>query len=229
MRAVTTRSVSVLAVALALGATGSALASEVTGKLLLASYRPEEKAPERPASLWEIENGVKEVAPDRIDARRELAVVLVGEGAAQVEDRLEVTCLGGNLMPSTIVVRAGTTLLVRNDDEIAHELFADGVAGFSAEATSPRGRRSVALKDAGAFTVRDRLVPHAEAFVHVLPNLIAVAKISSSGDISFGDVAPGTYTLKVFHGPSEIASQSVEVGARPLTLEPLAFTPSGDK
>ncbi len=204
-----------------------ALAAEVagvTGKLLLATYRlpPVEAGPQE--FHWEIENGVKEVAPDRVDAKRELAVALLGEGKSMLPERVEVAFSGGGLLPSTIVTRPGSTLLFANQDEFAHELYAEGVEGIAAEATSPRGRRSVAIKDAGSFALRDQLVPHLVGTVIVLADVIAVASPDGAGQFTFPEIAPGKYTLKVFHGKNEIASQAIEVGIKGLAIEPIALT-----
>jgi hypothetical protein len=214
-----------------IAAGGKALAVEVSGKLLLATYRPEPTAPVEQAFLWEIENGVKEVTAERVEAQRELAVVLIGEGSTTLPERVEVAFSGGGLLPSTIVVRPNTTLLFRNEDEIAHELYAEGVEGFAAEGTSPRGRRSVVLKEAGTFALRDRIITHLTGYVHVMENVIAVASPDGSGQFVFPEVPAGKYTLKVLHGPSEIASQTIEVGTRELTIDPLtlAVAPKGDK
>ena len=94
-----------------------ALAADVRGQLVLGSYHaPAPAKPPRPAYNWQIENGVKEVARDRVSPSRELAVVLVGSGAAKAPDRIEVAVSGGSLLPSTVCVRTGTTVRIRNDD-----------------------------------------------------------------------------------------------------------------
>jgi hypothetical protein len=216
---------SVLAVALAMAAySNAALASEVTGKLLLATYRPAPKEPAPGAFQWEIENGVKEVTPDRIDAKRELAVVLVGEGQPAFPERLEVAFSGGGLLPSTIVARPGATVLFVNEDEIAHELYGVGNADIKAEATSPRGRRSIVMKDAGVIELRDQLLPHLHGVIHVIPNAIAVAAPNGSGEFTFPEIQPGKYTLKVLRGQEELASKEIEVGPKALTVDPIALT-----
>jgi hypothetical protein len=225
------KTLSVLAAVLALATifgSAPALAAEVTGKLLLATYRLPPKESVAGAFQWEIENGVKEVAPDRVDAKRELTVVLVGEGESAFPERMEVAFSGGGLLPSTIVARPGATLLFLNQDEIAHELYAVGDKSIVAEATSPRGRRSVTVKDAGVIELRDQLLPHLSGFIHVIPNAIAVATPSASGEYAFPEIKPGKYTVKVLHGKNEIASQEVEVGAKALAIDPIALTaPSG--
>lgn len=207
---------------------GSAAASDVTGKLVLGAYKPPVVESDRPTSYWEAENGFKEVQKDRVDAPRELSVVLVGKGEVKLPDRLEVAFDGGSLLPSTLVVRVGTTVLFKNDDEVAHELFAPGFAPLAAEATSPRGRRSVQLNETGSWPLRDKLIPHLAGHLHVLSDLLAVAQVDASGGFSFGEIAPGTYTLKVFHGPKELVSQSVEVTGKGLTVPPIALGAGAD-
>jgi hypothetical protein len=211
---------------LACSALAASAAAQVSGKLVLGAYKPPPVVAKRPSCNWELENGFKEVRHDRVDARRELAVVLIGEGEPKGLDRLEVTFSGGGLLPSTIVVRSGTTLLVRNDDEFAHELFADGLEGFAAEAISPRGRRSVAIKRPGSWPLHDKVIPHVTGQLHALPDLIAVGTVDAEGQYTFKDVPPGKYVLKVLHGDKELATQQVEVGSRPLSVNPIALTQS---
>jgi hypothetical protein len=228
LRAVSPRkTITVLAVALALATAAygaPALASEVTGKLLLAPYRLPPKENTAGAFHWELENGVKEVAADRVDAKRELAVVLIGEGPSAFPERMEVAFSGGGLLPSTIVARPGATLLFLNQDEIAHEMYSVGDGGIAPEATSPRGRRSVVLKDAGVIELRDQLLPHLRGVIHVIPNAIAVATPDASGQFTFPEIPPGKYTLKVLHGKDEIASPEIEVGPKALAVDPIALT-----
>lgn len=218
-----------LVAALVLGLSATA-AAQVTGKLILGAYKP---APPpsgaRPSYYWELDNGIKELRDDRVDAPRELAVVLVGEGQPVAGlDRVEVAFAGGSLLPSTIVVRTGTTLLFRNDDEFAHELYADKLPGLAAEPTSPRGRRSVSLTTPGSYALRDKAVAHVAGQLHVLPDLIAVAAPDAEGQFSFKQVPPGKYTLKVFHGTRELASQPIELTSQELTLDPITLTASPD-
>lgn len=195
------------------------------GQLVLGSLREaaSKLKPPRAAYNWEIDNGVKELAPVRVGAQRELAVVLVGAAGGKTGETMEVAVTGGALLPSTIVLRAGNTLRIRNDDEIGHELFAPGLDGFSAEATSPGGSRSVHLTKVGNWPLLDRLAAHARAHLHVLPDLLATAKLEANGSFSFGDVPAGKYTLKVFRGASELASKDIEVTDKPITLDPLTF------
>ena len=195
------------------------------GQLVLGSLReaPGKVKPPRAAYNWELDNGVKELAPVRVVAQRELAVVLVGSGGGKAGETVEVAVSGGALLPSTLVLRTGSTLRIRNDDEIGHELFVPGLDGFSAEATSPNGSRSVHLTKVGSWPLLDRLAAHARAHLHVLADLVAVAKLEPNGSFSFSDVPAGKYTLKVFRGGNELSSKDIEVSDKPLTLDPLTF------
>lgn len=201
-----------------------ARAADVKGQLLLGSAK--ELAPVKPpraAYNWELENGVKEVQPTRVSAQRELAVVLLGSAAPKANELFDAAISGGELLPSTIAVRVGTTLRIRNEDEIGHELYAVGLDGFSAEATSPNGSRSIHLTKAGNWPLLDRLATHARAHLHVLPDLVATAKVEAGGSFVFSDVPPGKYELRVLRGANQIASKTVEVTDKPLTVDPLSL------
>lgn len=215
---------------LALGWSGHGIASTVRGSLILGAYQPT-RDPETPTApcYWELENGFKEVVRDRVEAPRELAVVLVGESPV-TPGQVEVPFRGGSLLPSTIAVRTGTTLRLRNDDEIAHELYAVGLDGFSREATSPRGVRSVNLRAAGHWVLRDHLVIHVLGHLHVIDNLVAIGKVENDGRYSFNDIPPGDYTLKIFHGGNEIGSQAIAVAEKKdLAIDPITLTAAAAK
>jgi len=69
------------------------------------------------------------------------------------------------------------------------------------------------------------LAAHAHAHLHVLPDVVAVAKVDPGGSFAFTDVAPGKYTLKVFRGAREISAKPVEVTSdKAVSLDPLTFT-----
>ena len=196
------------------------------GRILLATYKPPPLETPRPGFHWELDNGFKETLKDRVPVQREIAVVLTSEGEGSTAQR-DVKLSGGNLLPSTLVIRAGTTVSIENHDEVAHELYAVGLKVFTPEAIAPRGRRAINLTEAGSWPLLDKLVPHARAHLHVLPNLVSVAKMQSDGSFTFEDVPPGEYKLLVFHGAKQIASQTVTMTDRSLTLDP--FTPQADE
>lgn len=205
-----------------LAATASVFAVPVRGTL--EGTRDLGSAATVPNQYWsKIRNGAVDVRDDRIDPRRELAVVLTGEGGDPVG--CDYGLDGGDLMPRTIVVKAGTTLRIVNSDGCSHELEAEGIEGFSALSTAPGNARAVPIPSAGNFALTDRLYPHISGHVHAIADLVACGTIEASGAFAFEDVPVGTYTLKVFRGDREVASAPVEVGeAGPVTLEPISLT-----
>ncbi len=177
-------------------------------------------------SYWEVWNGF--VSPDeaRFDYVRSTSVVLTGTGPSVVGPQVDVKLQGGAPLPSTIVVPPGTVLRFQNDDDFTHELYAEGADWFSAEATSAGATRGVRSPNtAGHFVLRDRLVPHAVAHLHVVPNVLAVARVDRAGRYSFGVVGAGSYTLKVFTNDKEAKTQEVVVGATgaALVVEPISL------
>jgi len=215
----------------------SVAARELEGKLILGAYKPPSEPQTRRSYYWELENGFMEVSRSRIDATRELAVVLLGDKASNGKQRVEIECSGGSLLPSTVVVQKGSTLRIHNKDEIAHELYAKGLKGFGPEATSPRAIRSIKLSEAGNWQLFDRIVNHVRGHLHVLPNLVAVAKVSASGGYTFSGVEPGNYELKVFHGAKALIEKSIEVPPNKnkrrreiaLKLDPITLTATPNK
>jgi hypothetical protein len=202
-------------------------AVDVKGRLTAKGYKaPKDPEPPRPRFYWELENGFKEVTHDRVSPDREISVVLLGSNAGNAESSVDVNLVGGSLMPSTIVVRPNTTLRVRNDDEVGHELYAVDLSTFSTEAISPRAIRTVQLKTPGKWQLRDRLIAHVRGYLYVIADLVAVAKVSSDGEFNFSQVPPGKYQLKVFFGQHELVSREVEIEAQEqVTLDPVPLNP----
>lgn len=205
----------------ALAMPGPAGATELSGKVALDKLTEDAPAAPVPAFRWELENGFKEVQKDRLPSRQ-LAVVLTGKAAAAAPTKRSVPISGGELLPSTVVMQVGGTLHIQNRDEIAHELFAEGHPSFSAEATAPRSERAIHLTETGTWPIRDHLVPHARGHLHVLSDLVATGQLDDNGQFTFADIQPGTYTLRIFHGPSEVVSQAVEVSGKTMTLKTMA-------
>lgn len=208
---------------------GRALAVDVTGTVRVPDgYLPQTpREGERRTFYWEEWNGFLEARPRKLDVRRELAVVLLGPAPAGADNRVSVALHGGSLARTTLVVRPETILRIENKDDIAHELFAEGLDGFSAEATSSGQARTVRVAREGSFPIRDARVPHVRGQLHVLANLAFVGAIEASGEYKFTNVPAGQYTLKVFHLDREVGTSvaAVPEATRELVLEPIVLTP----
>ena len=210
-----------LAVAAGSLAVATALAVPVRGTLQVPrEYTPPASAGS--AFYWEEWNGVLDPQPRRIDVPRALAVVLLGTSDGE-RPGSTVKLSGGTFLPSTVVVQAGSTLRIQNTDGCAHELFADGLEDFSALQTAPGNARSIPLpSQVGHHVIRDRLYPHVVGHVHIVPNLLARASVTSDGRYVFEDVPEGSYTLKVFYDDREVHSREIEVDGG-LTIDPVSL------
>lgn len=213
----------VVAVSVALAAATTAGAIPVRGSVEVPrDYTPPET--EGPASYyWQEWNGVLDPKPDRLDVPERIAVVLLGETTGGRPESF-VKLSGGALSPSTMVMQAGSTLRIQNTDPASHELYAEGIEGFTPLQTAPGNARTISLPgEAGHHVIGDALYPHIEGHLHLVPNLAARATIDARGSYVFEDVEPGTYTLKVYFDGRELHSQEIEAPQRELTLDPVSL------
>lgn len=215
---------------LGLASASTALAGDVRGSLTvpgdLSSMSPTPDAEAmRRLRYWDEWNGFLEARPRRLDVSSEIAVVLTG-GPASAGEQPPYRIHNGGLAPATIVARAGTGIQIRNDDGTPYELFAEGLSDFAAIQTAPGNARPITVTGEGHWVIRDRLHPHLVGHLHAVPDLVARAYVEPSGAFVFRGVEPGTYTLRAFHGASEvIAPTSVTVaGTGELVVPAIAVT-----
>lgn len=229
MRELSARTLLLFAVPVVLLALATAHATDVKGSVRVADgYVPEPAADARKPYYWEEWNGFLDPRPRRLDPRRDLAVALFGPPPADADHHITIQFQGGGLLPSTIVVGVGTLLRIDNHDDFGHELYAEGLDGFSAEGTSSGQSRSVNLTQAGHYVLRDRQAPHLHGDLHVVAGIAAVLQPAADGSFTFAGVAPGQYTLKVYAGAREATTQAVNVtdSHEPLVVEPIVLTPA---
>lgn len=182
---------------------------------------PVEELPEPRRRFVDEWNGFVAQRSAPVEVAREVSVVLRGEGTPATETP-PVRLQNGTLLPATIVVRAGGTLQIQNDDGIRYELSAEGVADFQASATEPGHARQIQTPTPGSFPIRDRNLTHVRGHLHVVPNLIARAFVENNGSFVFRGVAAGTYTLHVYLGEREVVSGTqVVVSDESQELEPI--------
>lgn len=220
---------SILVATSLLAVCATAVAMDVTGSVRAPDEyvaQTRRSATQEHAYYWEEWNGFLEPRPTRIDLAREIAVVLLGNAPEPTDHNVTVEWRGGALMPSTIVVRTGTILAIENHDDVIHELSGVGLNEVPSEATgSGSTRRTLALAHAGHAELVDALVPHAKGHLHVLANLVAVARPQANGLFTFTNVPAGQFVLKVFDGANEVGSRTVDVvEGHPLTVDTITLT-----
>ena len=170
---------------------------------------------------WREWNGFIEPKKASADLTREVAVVLIG--AESMKDAVTVALQDGTLSPSTIVMQKGSALRLRNDDDFTHQLYAERLNQFDAVETSAGQARQLQIDEEGSFPVFDRLAPHVRGYLHVLPKVSRIANPQSDGTFKFENVSPGSYTLKVFRGGSEVSSTTLEIpDKRDFVVDPIS-------
>jgi hypothetical protein len=195
----------------------SALAGDVRGTLTvpsdLASMAPAiADAAAGRARYWEEWNGFLDPRPTRVDPAREIAVVLTSDGPVSEGEQPHLRLHNGSLMPATVVVRVGAGFQIQNDDGCSYEIFAEGLEEIMPVQTAPGMARPLTVSAAGHWPLADRIYPHVRGHLHAIPDLVSRAQVDASGAYVFRDVAPGAYTLHVYHGDHEVTSTPVEIG-----------------
>jgi hypothetical protein len=195
----------------------TALAGDVRGTLTIPTDLPSMSPPVTDAAAgraryWEEWNGFLDPRPDRIDAAREMAVVLTGEGPVSEGEQPRLRLHNGALLPATVVVRVSTGFQIQNDDGCSYEIFAEGLEELSPVQTAPGMARPITVSTAGHWPLADRIYPHVRGHLHAIPDLVSRAQVEPNGSYVFHGVAPGSYTLHVYHGDHEVTSTPVAVG-----------------
>ena len=197
-----------------------AAAGPVRGTLGVAAQR-DDSAEDARDYYWKAWNGFLEPRDVRVDPRRELTVVLTGEGGEPSGCAYRIA--GGDLMPRTIVAKVGGEARIENRDGCTHELQSSDLDGVEPIPTAPGNARPIRVPAGGPYSLTDRVYGHVQGHIVALPDLVACGTIDDEGAYTFENVAPGTYTLKVFRDGEEAAAQEVTVTDAPLTVEPIAI------
>lgn len=160
---------------------------------------------------WKVWNGA---LPERRVNRgsNELLAVLTGKHLGPAIG-CEFSFRGGALSPSTLAARTGTTMRIRNTDAFSHELTVEGLPGFTPLETGPDKSRAVSVPAGGPWPLGDLYYGHVDGHLHSIRELVACAKVDSSGKFTFTEVPPGPYSLRILRGPKQVAARKVVVGA----------------
>ncbi len=216
--------------ALALGAASAASAGDLRGSLQgLESLRsaPPPEVAERRLYFWMQSNGALATREPRPNPERDLAVVITGGTVPEAAQPVNLTVAGGGCQPGTIVVSPGTTVMVRNIDWFAHELYATAtdndtpVEGFGPESVAPNSQRAGQIRAAGRYLLRDRLNPLFRCWIVVGPGQGRLVSPAADGTFRTSNLADGDYTLKVYLEGRELSSATARVAGREVTVPPI--------
>jgi len=211
----------------ALSAATAANAGDLRGSLQgLDALRsaPAPEVPERRLYFWMQSNGALATRDSRPNAERDLAVVIPGYNVPESTQPVPVTVAGGTCQPGTVLVNPGTTINVRNIDWFAHELFLTApnnetpVEGAAPESTAPNSQRSIQVRAAGTYLMRDRLNPLFRCWVVVGPGQGRHVSPSADGTFRTSNLADGEYTLKVYFEGRVLATTTARVAGRETTV-----------
>ncbi|MEZ4253293.1 MAG: hypothetical protein R3B99_34225 [Polyangiales bacterium] len=207
-----------------LAASATAFAGPLRGTVRLPA--PTEPEPgSTPPYYWNVWNGFVDPADARVDASREVSVILVG-GSVPEPIGCDVALSGGDFLPRTMVARPGQPLRIRNGDGCVHELQSSDLPELAPLGTTPGNTRSVTIPAGGPYHVSDRLYGHVQGVVHAVPDLAACGRVGRDGAFVFEGVPSGEYTLKVLRGETEVHSATVTVTDGETTLEPITAAPT---
>jgi hypothetical protein len=211
----------------ALSAATAANAGDLRGSLTgLDALRsaPAPEVPERRLYFWMLSNGALATRDSRPNIERDLAVVISGDNIAESTQPVALTVAGGTCQPGTVLVNPGTTINVRNIDWFAHELFLTAPAnetpieGAAPESTAPNSQRSIQVRAAGTYLMRDRLNPLFRCWVVVGPGQGRHVSPGADGSFRTSNLADGEYTLKVFFEGRVLATTTARVAGRETTV-----------
>ena len=204
-------------------------AQGLSGRLSLPTQSTSQTyAPSMRPTYWRVWNGVVPLRSSRT-MYDDLTVVLTGAGRSQLST-CSYSMIDGGIKPTTWVVRKNTPIKVSNQNAWTHELHASGLASFKAEKTKRGSSRRIAIKEKGSAPIADRIHAHVRGHIHAINDLVACAKITSTGQFSIDSVRPGQYMIRIFRGPDEIHKASVSIpGIGNVELAKISIRPASKK
>jgi hypothetical protein len=203
-----------------LGVAASAFAVDVKGSVRTSEEPRHDPIHATRAPYFQEWNGFIEPKKKSVDLAREVACVLIG--AESMKDATLAQLKDGTLTPSTLVMQAGTTLRIRNEDDFTHQLHAEGLKAFDPIETASGQSRQIQVEATGSFPITDKLAPHIQGHLHVLAKVSYVTYPNADGAFSFSEVPAGHYTLKIFRGRSEVSSTEIDLGDdREFEIDPI--------
>jgi hypothetical protein len=196
-----------------------AIAGPVSGKLDLPP------PPERPPSatkgfLDRVENPLAPARPVAVTPW--MVVVLEGEAKPSSPGQVTWELVGESFSRPVMGAPAGAEIVIKNTSRTARTLVAaEDPKLIPAGPINPTGPKSFRPAEGGkVFTIGDVDAPHLKGTL-VVVNSPYVATVDDSGKFDFGDVAEGSYKLKVFYKDAWLESATdVNVGKGKVEVNP---------
>ncbi len=185
------------------------------GLLLLFSFLP--------AHAGEIEGRL--ILPDEME-KDKIAVWLEGNGATGEipEETLKISQHGAMFAPDFIVISAGQSIEMPNDDDIAHNVFSYSETKQFNLGIYPKGETKIVnFETPGIVEMYCSIHRQMSATVFVAPSPLRT-QADENGSFRFADIPPGAYALKVWSKKLDVQTYPVNVSAKRPTR--VNFTPS---
>ncbi len=138
-------------------------------------------------------------------------VYLEGRGPRGAPVRVEMTLDGRNFSPRVVVVPVGSTVLFPNRDPFNHNVFSLSEGnGFDLGLYGRGEKGEHRFRRAGVVSVFCNIHPKMVGFILVRDNAY-YSQPGADGSFTIPDVAPGAYTLHVWHERASEATQPIVV------------------
>ncbi len=138
-------------------------------------------------------------------------VYLEGRGPRGAPVRVEMTLDGRNFSPRVVVVPVGSTVLFPNRDPFNHNVFSLSEGnGFDLGLYGRGEKGEHRFRRAGVVSVFCNIHPKMVGFILVRDNAY-YTQPGADGSFTIPDVAPGAYTLHVWHERASEATQPIVV------------------
>ena len=132
---------------------------------------------------------------------------------------LEIHQKDASFAPQFLVIAAGETVVMPNDDVIFHNVFSYSPPNDFDLGLYPRGEsRAKTFQYPGVVRIYCSIHESMNATIFVAPS-IWHAVVGAKGDYAIRDVPPGRYRLRTWNRRLPPASQLVEIGSGPATAD----------
>jgi hypothetical protein len=152
-------------------------------------------------------------------APKEICIVAMGEAPVpESTATLALKFAGGRTSPVTLVVAPGTIIEFQNRDPFPHKPYIEGNATFQAADMRSASVRQWKVPGPGKYEVKDHYFPSVRSWIVVEPKAAAVAYPLRDGSFTFGNLAPGKYTLQAFFN-GEAQGKAIPIDVTGATLD----------